>query len=506
MKQHIVKMENLGSTDSVLTLIVLNWAAPSTYTTAQQSCQRALAGACVNEPNSLGVALTPVFFHKKGQLFKLEEVCNKLLNQANINGDYRFALPFTGKTDERERRTLVQRGRFLLAMDEEISKSNLNLWKADPLVKKPLVEEAALTPTRDLLIIEDVSEDSLPSTTDLTTSINPPEKHQQIGLDAAKKLLCSLTAGLELNTGRSALLVVDLSTHTGEMCKASLIEGEPAKLPVYYLGFTTDDDKEDWARQHLQAWLADQYLEDGGLKLPTSCSLPAKTLPAELQEAAPPLPQLSVLTWCKTRLFEGLASLKTPDSLLTKYWDRARFGAEFQSLIETARKDLPLDLPAESTDKNKKRKVSLGAGQENPPLASSGQSSQHQPGAQGLKAMPVTDLPSALTWEAVLTTNKNVHIVLAIGEIRVFLVHRGDQPQTLEAGTLIAGWFKEKFWQHRDAAGEASKKKAKKSRTMATRRVTQMCCSTWRTLTAWSPGGKANQIVGCSDYAEGEAA
>ena len=48
MKQQIAKMENLGNPDSVLTLVILNWAAPSTYTTAQQSCQSALAGACVN--------------------------------------------------------------------------------------------------------------------------------------------------------------------------------------------------------------------------------------------------------------------------------------------------------------------------------------------------------------------------------------------------------------------------------------------------------------------------
>ena len=98
-------------------------------------------------------------------------------------------------------------------------------------------------------------------------------------------------------------------------------------------------------------------------------------------------------------------------------------------------------------------------------MGSSGQKAlqqQQQPGAQVPKAVPVTDLPTALTWEAVLTTNKHVHIVLAIGE-RIFLVNRSDQPQSLEAGTIIAGWFKGKFWQHRDAAGEPSKKKTKKS-------------------------------------------
>lgn len=214
MKQQSAKMENLGSGDSVLTLVLLNWAAPSTYTTGQQNCQSALAGATVNEENCLGIVLTPVHFHKKGMLYKLEEMCNKLLSQANANCDMGFALPFTGKTDERERRTLVQPGRFMMAMDEDRFKHNMAVWRTVPLMKKPLVEEAILTPTRDLLVIEDVSEDSLPATTDMNTSINPPEKHQQIGVDAARKLLRSLTQGLESNSGRSALLVLDLSMHT----------------------------------------------------------------------------------------------------------------------------------------------------------------------------------------------------------------------------------------------------------------------------------------------------
>lgn len=250
------------------------------------------------------------------------------------------------------------------------------------------------------------------------------------------------------------------------MCNASLCESEPANLPLYYVGFTADEEKQDWAQQHVQAWMGDKFLDES-LKLPNSCSLPAKTLPPELQEAAPPLPQLSVLTWCKNWLFEGLPSLKTPDSFLTKYWDHARFGAEFQTLIETARTDLPLDIPAETAgEKGKKRKVNVG-GQENPPLsqAATGQKKARQESQDvELKPIPVTDLPSALTWEAVLTTQKHVHIVLGIGE-RIFLVNRSDLPQTLEAGTLIAGWFKGKFWQYRDSAGAASKKKKKTTET-----------------------------------------
>eukprot|EP00435_Cladocopium_sp_Y103_P037858 s4511_g10.t1 len=70
-------------------------------------------------------------------------------------------------------------------------------------------------------------------------------------------------------------------------------------------------------------------------------------------------------------------------------------------------------------------------------------------------------MPSALTWEAVLVSNKHIHVVLAVGG-RVYLVNRTDSEQALEGGTLIAGWFKGRFWQHRSEDGEAPPKKSRK--------------------------------------------
>ena len=356
---------------------------------------------------------------------------------------------------------------FFFSMDEEIFKNNSSVWRSIGLMRKPLVEDAALVPTKDLLVIEDLNPESLPPTTDITTNINPPEKHQQLGLDASRKYIRSLTQGLEA-TGRSALVIIDLSMHTCEMTKAAVLESGPAQLPLYYLGFAGDDEKLDWAKQHMEGWLAEQYLA-GEVKLPGSCVLPPKTLPEGVVEAAPPQPQLTTLTWCNKVKFEGLATLRTPDSLLTKYWDHSRFGAEFQAFLENARQELPLDTKAEKeTGGGGKRKASGGAGPANPPLAApagssqQGGSSSEAPVQQQLNApIPVADLPSALTWEAVLVSNKNVSVVLAIGE-RIFLVNRSESDMTVEAGTLIAGWYKGKFWHHRNADGEAPSKKAKK--------------------------------------------
>ena len=105
MRSQVMKLEGLNSKDQVLGLVLLNWAAPSSYTSVQQSTQAALCGALVNSEAALGAVLSPVWFHKKGQLWKLEEACNKHLSGANLNCDSRFALPFGGKNDDREKRT-----------------------------------------------------------------------------------------------------------------------------------------------------------------------------------------------------------------------------------------------------------------------------------------------------------------------------------------------------------------------------------------------------------------
>lgn len=241
----------------------------------------------------------------------------------------------------------MQPGRFLLPMDEQMSQAVTEKWRAAPLMTKPLVEESQLTLTRDLLVIEDISPDSLPNTTYLETRVNPPEKHQQIGLDAARKILRGFLHGLEPpSAGRAAVLVVDLSIHTCEMLKASTLDHLLATsgMPTYYLGFAGGEDKVEWATQHFETWML-----DGSVPVPKSMVLPEANLPADMVEAAPPQPQMNVLTWCKTVKYQGLATLKVPPAILQKYHDHSRFGSEFQALLEQIRTDLPVDMAEEKS-------------------------------------------------------------------------------------------------------------------------------------------------------------
>ena len=112
MRSRIMKLETLESKDQIMTLVVLNWAAPSSFTSQEQLSQANLAGALVNADGALGLMLSPVYFLKRGQLYKVEESANKLLSNANLNTDQRFVMPFSGRNDEREKRTRAESKRL----------------------------------------------------------------------------------------------------------------------------------------------------------------------------------------------------------------------------------------------------------------------------------------------------------------------------------------------------------------------------------------------------------
>ena len=252
----------------------------------------------------------------------------------------------------------MQPGRFLFPMDEKSSQGLALKWRSAPLLKKPLVEEAILTQTRDLIQIEDASPNALPATTYLETHINPPEKHQQIGVDASRKLLRGFLQGLEPPTGaRCAVLIVDLSLHTCDFLKAASMDHMLGNtgMSTYYLGFGAGDDKLEWAGLHIEEFLSTGFLE-GSLSIPKSVSLPPPELPQEMVESSPAQPQLNVLTWNNKVKYNMVPTLKTPASLLTQYHDHPRFATEFRSLLEQSRVEYPLDMTPDDKAKDKEAK------------------------------------------------------------------------------------------------------------------------------------------------------
>ncbi|CAE7709399.1 unnamed protein product [Symbiodinium sp. CCMP2592] len=496
---------NQISAENLKCIVILNWCAPSLFSSQVQRDQASLMGAILNGQNAVagGVCLTPTFTYNKGQLHKTEQEALRLLAESNLNLDHVAVVPYKGRNDDREKRfqwglicvvipgcgtlvtcdsldcdsvrPLLMLTRILMPMDEVAAERAQENWRLSAIFRKPLLEEADLPQTRDLLAIEDLDPAALPTTTDAHVHVPQPEKAMQIGESAARSILRGFlaqdsTVGATAGT-RSAFLCIDLSPHTCDFSRAALAE---TKLPVYYLGLTRSEGELEWSKSFVRDWLADSFL-DGSLQLPPTMSLPPIEMPTELQQAAPPLPNLQTLLLNKVQKYEGLPSLKTPDRVLAAWGDHARFKTEFEEFLQKSREELPLDLTPEKADKSSGAGSGSGSGSgsglKREADGTQGRVAKKQkvetlvnPEVVAKRSIPLKDLPKPLTWEADLHLPKSakakVSVIITLGE-RIFLVnHSQDKDVVLEKNTCVAGFYKGKWWQHKGSKDQASVKES----------------------------------------------
>ena len=91
-------------------LFILNWAAPGAFRSKTQTWQKEVLGRALSSmPGSLGVLLSPVYYHKRGNLWACEQALLQMLSSENINTDRMAALLFKGRRDERDSRPVAQR-------------------------------------------------------------------------------------------------------------------------------------------------------------------------------------------------------------------------------------------------------------------------------------------------------------------------------------------------------------------------------------------------------------
>ena len=132
---------------SEATIVYLNWTAPSTLKNSTLKAHAEITSTIVNEQNTTGIALLPVWTYKRGQLYLAEaaavqaalEVSTKLrvylvsvqtitntsraqwcrvfalqaLAKAGLNVDRTFTLQFASRLDNRDKRPLNYPGRIL---------------------------------------------------------------------------------------------------------------------------------------------------------------------------------------------------------------------------------------------------------------------------------------------------------------------------------------------------------------------------------------------------------
>ena len=450
MQENVAKMNQLPNRESVHCLCFANWASPAIYNGAVQKLQANLIGGLLNGMGEhLGAALTPTHFYKKGSLHKAEQQVWTMLGNACMNTDNRFALAYSGKLDERERRALMQPGVLLFAAEnKEKSQQQWQRWRSAQVFQQCVITEVPLLPTNDMLQIEDMNDEALPGSTDTSNQMSQAEKHQQIGVEAARKLCQGLLPN-DLQS-RAAIVFLDTTPHTLDACKAVYHERASGSCvaPLYWHGFSESEMEREWQTHHILSWLSEGFL-DGSLPLPRGApALMAKELPPELAASLPPKPELTSLTWSQKKV-DGLPTIRCPDKLLQTWHDHSRFGTQFQEWLQTKRADNYLDVKEGDTSEKEKKRTggSVGGGgntQPNPPKAP-----RTEPAT--LEEIEATALPKPLAWQATFpgTFSKSkgsvgLKLVIAVGN-RIFLCNEGSTEQTLAAGASVAGYYKGSF-------------------------------------------------------------
>jgi hypothetical protein len=177
--------------------------------------QGSLMGYICNErDHNIGVMMSPLFVYRRGHLWMQEQQLQKLLASKNINWDKGFSLLFKERLDARDLRPLTYPGRLVHASHVKDSEW---FWRTSKLAREGRTELASQLMSRDMVSVEDLDPTSLPASVDTTGAVvQGARKFEQIGGDAADKLMTALFEGATIDS-RSALIVVDLNVGVGNM-------------------------------------------------------------------------------------------------------------------------------------------------------------------------------------------------------------------------------------------------------------------------------------------------
>jgi hypothetical protein len=195
-------------------------------------------------------------------------------------------------------------------------------------------------------------------------TVQGAKRFEQIGSDAADKLLDGIVTGSEVTKmGRSACIVVDLHIGVGNIFDAFVTRRRNSSVPVFYIGAGEDTTTLEWLRKTKRDELADLFGDDklivpghvkapkapwdlfrrsrpheirGDPESPFSLAVTSPRLfsarteepPTSLLESAPPKPTLNLL------VIEDNQTLKVPETVIKQWYHDSRFGSRFKEWLD----------------------------------------------------------------------------------------------------------------------------------------------------------------------------
>ena len=130
--------------------------------------------------------------YSAGKLHLEEERVAKQLANGHVNLDCTFCIIFTDPSDGRDLRPLIYPGKLLFP--GYVKTADSAFWSCN-LRKQRRTQDVKQVRHKDMKILEDLSEDSLPDAGNKHEHIGQAERYAQIGPDGALALLEALNTG-----------------------------------------------------------------------------------------------------------------------------------------------------------------------------------------------------------------------------------------------------------------------------------------------------------------------
>ncbi len=201
------------------------------------------------------------------------------------------------------------------------------------VVQVPLVRDnrtltrAKMLSTRDMQVVEDLLDDSIPCSSNLDGELNPADRYSQLGEAAAQCVLESTITAVPAE--RSAVILVDLSPATGEWGTAALSLMTSFQEPLTYIAVGPATPLE-WNKVTCMDYAVSLFLE-GKLKISGHAPL---SLDVDEEAAGVPRPKLQI---CGVQD----KNLVIPDEHVKRFKDHPQFGGIFQELLQKVQTAVP---------------------------------------------------------------------------------------------------------------------------------------------------------------------
>ena len=427
----------------------LNMSSPAVLRAHHQAFSISFAGALVNDNgDNMGLALSPAMAGKVGEGFRMESSINDKLAQSNLNIDRYWSLLFNPHEDPRDMRPLLYIGRVLLPMTKTLKDI---VWKTSGLFTKAAsVGPVDAQKSADMETIIDVGDTALPPTSDTTTHLSQAQKVMQIGPDACKAILHACLDNLKVPDAN--ISVVDMFPHTGDMIKAFLLFQNDVTCPMHLHAYAATEGELAWLRESIQTWAREKFMENT-LKIRGAAPLPEE-VPRDLLEGELPLPQLHVCTWNNSVKVDGVSTLTVPDAQVKKYLDHAdpTIQEPFAKIWTGAKHFINVkessSTPAPAAGTPVKRKDGVVS---SPPDPKKLKQEEGDPATDGTIMLTAISAP---TCEATLPSSGGVSMKVVVGSNNcLYLTPSADAEVSLVPGTLVAAYYKGKWW-HNDKGTE----------------------------------------------------